>query len=511
MSAVETSGEVMPEQSTKTSETKEKRARAGSTQSEKMLVVAVLLVPVLYALVVNWNALDNPPAWDSAVTVSPAAITIVETDFDVWEVAQMPSSPEGGPSTHATSIYTIGLAVLIAIFGPATAFTVAHVSSVILVGGMSASTYLLARERASMAVSALAGVTASVLPLVMQQAADVYIDLPLAVIATLAVWTATRRWFWWTVALVFLAVAVKTSGLFLVPLILFAKPAGKPWARHLLQSAGAGVIAVLPFVPVFLTTHRFSTESSEAFFNPILLRSTVSLLFLTIDVFVILSIYSLVIYGRARSGALDRATKSSVIAVSSFFVVHIATMVISATIVILPRYYIAIMPAVLAALLPTEQQRHAEHKGRYWAAVAVVSGLALFSIVNVRGDFYPRPDDDFYVIAERSTRAQHYLELQMLGTQKLVSTELPLVVERQVFFQLEFPDMGYVEATTTDVIPIFLEPDAELPETFAMLIERRHANPLIAVEEEASAMGYDLHYEDVSYGPYRSQLVIASR
>jgi hypothetical protein len=334
MSAVETSGEVTPDQITETSGTKVNRALTRRTRTEKILVVAAILVPVLYSLVVNWNALDNPPAWDSAVTVSPAAITIVETDFDIWEVAQMPSSPQGGPSTHATSIYTIGLAVLIAWFGPATAFAVAHLSSVVLVGGLAASTYMLARERASVAVSALAGLTASVLPLVVQQAADIYIDLPLAVITTLAVWTATRPRFWWTVALVFLAVAVKTSGLFLLPLILFARPADRPWPRHLVRSAGAGAIAILPFIPVLLTTHRFSTSSSESLLNPVLFRSTVSLLFLTIDVFVILSIYLLVVYGRARSGALDRTTQGSLIVVASFFVVHIATMIVSATIVI---------------------------------------------------------------------------------------------------------------------------------------------------------------------------------
>jgi hypothetical protein len=179
--------------------------------------------------------------------------------------------------------------------------------------------------------------------------------------------------------------------------------------------------------------------------------------------------------------------------------------------VILPRYYIAIMPAVLAALLPTEDQRHSGRQIRYWAGVALVSGLALFSLLNVRGDFYPRPDDDFYVIAERSTRAQDYLELQTLGTQKLISTGLPLVVERQVFFQLDYPEMGYVEATPTDVTPIFIQPDAQLPDSFAMLIERRYANPLVEVEGEASELGYDLEYEEVTYGPFSSELVIASR
>ena len=475
------------------------------------------MAPVAYSFVINYGEIDNPPAWDSAVTVGPAALTIVDLDFDVWAVAQLPSSPEGGPSTHATSIYTIALAILISAIGASTAFSVAHLISIALIGLLTGAAYLLARERASVPVSALVAMTTGALPVVVQQAADVYLDLPLAVVTTLACWTASRRRFWWTFGLALVGVAIKTSGVFLLPLLLIAKPVGRSLPRHLLYAVPAGLVASVPFLLSLATTHRFS-YSTNPFTDPILIRSSASLLVLTVDVFLVLALYVLIVYGRARSGGLDRPSQASIIVVVTFFLVHVATILLSGTIAILPRYYIAILPAVLAALVPPSPERgpglepepEPQHR-RYRVGVGLVIVLAVFSILNVRGDFYPLPDHDFYVAAERSTRAQDLLELHVIGTRELVATDLPLLVERQVFFRLEYPGMGYVDETPDNITPVFIESDTALPDTFAMLIERRFTNPLVEIEEAALDLGYELDYQDFSVGPYESQLVVASR
>lgn len=474
-----------------------------------VIVTAVILASLVYALIVNLDALDNPPAWDSAITVSPAALTIVESDFDVWEVAQLPSSLEGGPSTHATSLFTIGLALLIWLFGPSSAFYIAHLTSIALVGALAAATYHLARLRSSARVSALAAMAVSFLPLVIQQASDVYLDLPLAVIATVACWAACRRHFWATAVLVLLGIAIKTSGVFLFPLLLLARPIGQTVRRHLVQVLGAGTVALIPLLASLATTHRFDDGGPS--FDPTLIRSTASTLLLTTDVFVLLSIYVLVVYGRVRSRNLDRATRASLIVVTGFFAIHTATIVLSGTIIILPRYYIAVVPAILVALLPTEENAKDPRSPARKASLGLVLVLAIFSLINIRGDFYPLPDHDFYVIAERSTRAQDLLELQVLGTRELISTRLPMLVERQVYFQLSYPYMGYVDETPDDMTPVFFESPDDLPEKFALLIERRFANPLVLIEEAALEQGYRLDYETLSVGPFQSELIVASK
>lgn len=477
---------------------------------ERLIVVAAVVVPVLYALVVNLSTFDNPPAWDSAVTVSPAALTIVDLDFDIWQVAQLPSSPEGGPSTHATSIYTIGLAGLIWVLGAEAAFFAAHVASIGMIGLLASGTFLLARQRASVVVSALVAGTTAIIPVVVQQAADVYLDLPLAAVTTFAVWTTSRRKFWWTAGLIAAGVAIKTSGVFLLPLLLFARPEDKPLRRHLTHVVLGGLAASIPFLVSLATTHRFGTES-DPFGDLILVRSSASLLVLTVDVFVILSLYVLVLYGRARAHQLDRVNRIVAIVLASFFAVHVATMLLSGTIAILPRYYIVILPAVLTAAAPGRLGISETPTPAYRLAVWLLVLLGVFSVVNVRGDLYPLPDHDFYVAAERSTRAQELLALHEVGTEELASLDLPLLVERQVHFRLEYPGMGYVEKTPDDVTPVFIEPVTELPDEFAMLIERRFTNPLVEIEQAALDQGYELEYTEITSGPFRSDLVVASR
>lgn len=71
--------------------------------------------------------------------------------------------------------------------------------------------------------------------------------------------------------------------------------------------------------------------------------------------------------------------------------------------------------------------------------------------------------------------------------------------------------MGYVDERPADVTPVFIEPVNALPDEFAMLIETRVTNPLVEIEKAAVELGYELTYRDFRVGPYRSQLVIASR
>lgn len=481
-----------------------------SSKFARWIVCVAIILTVLLSGFVNAGALTNPPAWDSAVTVSPAALTIVDRHFDVWEVANLPSSPEGGPSTHSTSVYTIGLAALIAVFGPSTGFYVAHLVSIALVGALAGATYLLARERSSITISALAALTVGILPLVVQQAADVYLDLPLAVVTTFAVWTGVRRWFWTTAGLVFLAVAIKTSGVFLLPLLLIAKPTQTPTRRHFGRVLVAASVAVVPFVLVLATTHRFGA-APPLLSDLTLLRSSLSLLLLTIDVFVLLAVYTLVMYGRSRSGSLDRVSMVSMTTTTAFFAVHVGTVVFSGTIAILPRYYIAIIPSVLVTLLPPiiRQQTYEQRKAHL--AVIFIAAIAIFSVINMEGDLYPLPDHDFYVAAERSTRAQELLELQVQGTRALVATGLPILAERQVHFRLEYPGMGYVDERPNDITSVFLSYPKELPDVFAMLIERRYTNPLVDLEEQALSQGFELQYETIEVGAFTSQLVIATK
>lgn len=476
---------------------------------DRALVACAILIPVLYALIVNLSMLDAPPAWDSATTVSAAALTLVDLDFDIVELARMPGMLDGGPSTHATSAYTILLALLVGAFGPENGFFVGHVLSIVLVGGLTGSTYLLGRERLTVRHSALVALVVGLIPLVVQQAADLYLDLPLAIVTTLACWAAARRRFWLTVAMAFVGVTLKTSAVFLLPLILLARPAGRSMQRHLAYSAAGGFVAALPFLPAFLTTERF--DRAMTLDGQIqLLQSSLNLFILTVDLAAITFVFILVMYGRARSGSFDRLARIVGVLVVSFLGVHIATVVLTGTIAVLPRYYISIIPAMLVTMLPSGQTTTAGARRRR-VGLAFLMAILIFSIVNVRGDFYPFPDHEFYVVAERSTRAQDLLAMQIEGTRRLADTGLPIFVGLPEYFRIAYPDLGYVESTPFDYISLFDGWPTVLPDEFAVLIERRYANPLLTIEERAIAEGYQLEYQTIQRNGYESELIVATR
>jgi hypothetical protein len=482
-----------------------------SAMTDRIMVGAAIVLPIVYALLINLSALHSPPAWDSSASVSPAALTLVDLDFDIWEVANLPGTLEGGPSTHSTSIYTIGLALLLELLGAASGFYVAHLVSIALIGALSAATYLLARERLSIRTSALIAVAASTLPVVIQQSADVYLDLPLAVITTLACWAAARRRFWLTVGLVFVGVAIKTSAVFLLPLILIARPLKTPVRTHIVYAALAGVLAFLPFLPAFLTTERFDTGVTFAT-QRTLLQSSISMLVLTVDVFLVMAIFVLVIYGRSRQRTRDRITSITAVLVVGFLCAYLGTVLLTGTIAMLPRYWIAVIPAVLVSLPPAAipSESTADRKWR----ILVVAGLAvlvLFSIVNRRGDFYPLPDHSFYVVAERSTRAQELLQLHIEATRHTAAIGVPILAGWPEYFRLIYPEMGYVRQSPDNVISGIDGWPTELPDSFALLIEVGYGNPRSDLADMLEARGYELITETLRVGGFETEVIVASR
>lgn len=350
------------------------------------------------------------------------------------------------------------------------------------------------------------------LPLVLQQTADVYMDLPLAVVATLACWAAARRRFLTTAALVLLGAALKTSGVLLIPLLLLARPADRPRAAHLGRALIAAAIASIPFGLAFVNTDRFMVRPGLES-HILLLGSALSLLAITVDLAAILGLYLLVMYGRARAEALDRVSKASLLLAAGFFAVHVGTILVSGTITILPRYYIIILPALLAALPPPGFLGERATSGFSRATAVLLAVLIVFSVANYRGDFYPVRDHTFYVAAERSTRAQDLLALQVEGTRRLVGKQLPIVVATQEHFRISYPGMGYVAETPEDVFAIITRypTEDELPERFALLLEPRVQNPLITLHDALVDTGYEATYENLSVGTYESRIAVLTK
>jgi hypothetical protein len=80
-------------------------------------IVFHIILTFCIIFILKWQVLNQPPVWDTAFSVFPAAITLTETNFDLLNLLKMPSYNEGGPNVHANSIITIITAVMISLFG----------------------------------------------------------------------------------------------------------------------------------------------------------------------------------------------------------------------------------------------------------------------------------------------------------------------------------------------------------------------------------------------------------
>ena len=51
----------------------------------------------LLVLLLKWNTLLQPPVWDTAMGLFPAALTLAENGFDLMELLGMPGYADGVP------------------------------------------------------------------------------------------------------------------------------------------------------------------------------------------------------------------------------------------------------------------------------------------------------------------------------------------------------------------------------------------------------------------------------
>ena len=159
-------------------------------------------------LVTKWWAINQPPVWDTSMSVFPAALTITEQGLGVFD---QPTYIDGGPNVHASSIIT---------WITAGAFTVTeqpfpflHLMQFLMTAAGLTAVWLLLRQIVSpwLAIATAAG--AFMLPIVRTQAGYMYLEIPLMMAATWAVfcWVHRRPWLAGTFALI--AVAVKPTGI----------------------------------------------------------------------------------------------------------------------------------------------------------------------------------------------------------------------------------------------------------------------------------------------------------
>ncbi len=451
------------------------------------------------------STLSNPPGWDAIWGLFVPAIELERSNFDLPWLLEQGSFRDYGPNTHATSSAVLGLAVLSRIFGFPGALWGTHLISILSLATIGAVTYLTVCRYRDRTTALLAAAVTLTSPVMLQQAADAYLELPLALVLLVAFSVSLQGKPIPTAIAAFVATSIKLTGLVGVPLVFLAARL-RSWSVW--RSALLAGVSGLPAVGVFLLSKGHESASAPEFALTLLHRSA-GILATTIDVLLLLILRQVAAILVFRSRSTDQAAvnvmKTSAWTIVSFALLLIASIVVSRELLFLARYYAVLVPILSIAVLiglSTRGVRTAWLVG----AVTIVVFLA-----NSQGAISPGPTPAIYVGAERSLEAQDVLGLQREGVDRLVESGLPIVAMPNVYFRLAYPELGYVSTPPTMVMT--LEEAGELlPSTFVVLDEAGDRDRgLEAIVDRAQAGGSDVVVTQIRVGNVTSDLIEVTR
>ena len=426
----------------------------------------------------------DPPMWDSAMGLFPAAYYLADTGFDAAALLGEPGYGLGGPNAHSTSVVTLITAALLLVAG-SWAIPVLHLLHAAAAALALTWLHRLARPTLGVA-SAWALVAAAFLfPLVHVQTGRLYLELPLLLCAlgmlhAYAKGRAAQATLWATVGF-----AVKETGIVLpvaLALLRAAEPA--PPGRRL----GRAAIALLPSVlvlgiPTLLAAGQLTdgTQHYTLFPDPgdavqRILRDVRRYLFRVPDVLLLLVVFVVTLPRRipallrgwtaredwsARVGASRTETGVALLAcgfVALYFVV--LPFVFNFTLV-LPRYYTFVVPFLLFWLALRLKE---VADGRFVVPVLMV--LSIWGITNRDGRFYPTdldvpgPGNDFSL----TERSMAYRSLDHAQQELMSTLESARGADVIWWGQLEHylnaePRLGYVSTPIPTGRPIHLTSD----------------------------------------------------
>ncbi len=431
------------------------------------MTLAVFAAAFLALLVLKLGTLDDPPAWDAAFSVFPAAETLAATGFDFGGLLNAPGYADGGPNVHPLSLVTIGTAVVLALIdNPDTALRVLHVIHLLVAASAVAGLFRLAArvlDRWLAVAVAVAGMAASV---VITQAGMVYLEMPLlaATAWALVAWLERRP----GAALLFVGIAtvIKQPGLATGGALALATLID-PDRRN--RSFDRAMVLVL--LPVALITFDLLVRGDAGPVRSVSLDQldvaiTQSSLFASRlpDLLIVLALY-LVVRPLASerpllgSSSLDLEVDRLETAIGSLAVAFLGFYAVTGFIgvVVLPRYWIQLLPFLLLALV-LGLRRVASLP----VSLGVTAGVAVLFLVNISGLLYPSAGQSNFALLERSGEYAPLLELSRRTAAAIAELpdDVPVFYSHADHYRVRYPASGYVTAPVTHGTSVLTIPES---------------------------------------------------
>jgi hypothetical protein len=376
--------------------------------------------------------------------------------------------------------------------------------------------------------------TALLCPLFLTQAGYMYLEMPLAACTVFALLSWTKESLIEATVWVALACWVKETGLIaagtlVVAALLEPRPFGERLRRALMISAAPVVLAGLTVAylnpqsgnPFALDYSRYVFVGflQRVFYMPDLLAILVLVLYA--GIFRRMTIWK----GLRLPGNSTGPSELSVLAMRhrslAFLLVYVfvtfflTVPLTGKTYLVLPRFYVQIVPFLLILLADTVHRLC----GRRTTFVALAL-LASFFVANRRGDFYPKEWDSFS-LAERTQRYADFLDVQRMGINAIagLSPEVPVFYGRPEHYMLSHPLMGYLPGGVrlANGHCVLLEAPynrgnlEDYPAHFFLLYSNRwHGGEIMAKLLQQAAMAADRTVSEAAVfeqGGFRSRLI----
>ncbi|MCU0597375.1 MAG: hypothetical protein MUC98_18190 [Desulfobacterota bacterium] len=174
---------------------------------------ARVILAFCIVLSLNVSTLTEPPVWDAAASIFPAAITLSNTHFNFLKLLQEPGYADGGPNVHGLNVVTLITAVVFTVTGGGTAALVSlHVIHFFMAALALVSFFNLISTSLGRTNSFLLCLAVLIHPVVLTQTRSMYLEIPLLLFTINAIGTWFRQEYAKALVFVLLASLTKETG-----------------------------------------------------------------------------------------------------------------------------------------------------------------------------------------------------------------------------------------------------------------------------------------------------------
>lgn len=407
----------------------------------------------------------EPPVWDSAMGVFPPAIYLYETNFDISTLLRENNWWLGGPNVHSLSLLSWIIALLMVMTqSPVGTFFIVHTFTFVAVAwAIFLYTRIIFSHRINASAVLAAGLVVLLMPVVLVQVGYMYVEI-LVLVCSIAAWDSWRyekpysALFYCTIGIFFKLTGIAIALCILIAIVICPKR----WdiRRGVVFVSIPAVIYINLSLPAWLGAK--SLPHGEWYVSS-LFQEAISRLFAVPDLTLVLYLgiagsILFVLRKVSQKRLFEFLTNpsienSSIIVCISMPVVFIAGVAFKVhnEMLFLTRYIVPLIPFAIGSTL-----FYAQLINKQRSVFVLLLAIAVFSIINAKGAFYPENFSSFSVV-ERSHayRDFHGLQKDLLLEIENGYDDIPIYVTREIWYMASDPMMGYIDRQFSNLRPIF--------------------------------------------------------